>query len=162
MNQWDMYSYTVFWANYFRLYRDPTSSKFHFIPWGHDLSMKPYRDSGKPYVRLFELSRQYDALDRKVSAGLLFRRCLESAPCIEAYRRAVEDVIVIYESLDLEARATAYYDQVKPYVYEDQRKRVCCGPSSLSNRDFEAAVASVMETIRGRVAALRDDLDTGP
>jgi hypothetical protein len=162
VNQWDMYSYTVFWVNNLRLYRDPTAGKFHFIPWGHDLSMKPYRDSGKPYVHLFDLSRQYDAPNGQVSAGLLFRRCLESAPCIAAYRQAVEDVIVVYEALDLEARAAAYYEQIKPFVYDDERKRVCCGSELLSDQEFDVAVASVTQTIRGRVAALRRDLDTGP
>lgn len=162
VNQWDMYSYTVFWVNNMRLYREPTAGKFHFIPWGHDMSMKPYRDSGKPYIHLFELSRQYDVPNRNISAGLLFRRCLESAPCVAAYREAVEEVIVTYEALDLEARAAAYYEQIKPFVYEDERKRVCCGSDSLSNQDFDSAVTSVLETIRGRVAALRQDLDTGP
>lgn len=162
VNQWDMYSYTVFWVNNLRLYREPTAGKFHFIPWGHDMSMKPYRDSGKPYVQLFELSRQYDAPNGKVSAGLLFRRCLESAACVAAYRAAVEDVIVTYEALDLETRAATYYEQIKPLVYQDERKRICCGSDSLTNQDFDTAVVSVMETIRGRVAALRRDLDAGP
>lgn len=162
VNQWDMYAYIVFWVNNLRLYREPRAGKFHFIPWGHDLSMKPYRDSGKPYVHLFELSRQYDAPNGRVSAGLLFRRCLESAACVAAYRGAVEEVIVTYQALDLEARAASYYEQIKPFVYDDQRKRICCGSNSLSNQQFDAAVVSVMDTIRGRVAALRQDLDGGP
>ncbi len=155
VNQWDMYSYTVFWVNNLRLYNDPATGKFHFIPWGHDMSMKPYRDSGKPYVHLFELARQYDQANGDVTSGLLLQRCLESESCVAAYGNAVEEVISVYSGLELETRANTYYEQIKSAVYEDQRKRVCCGSDSLSNQDFEAAYTSVVETIRGRVAALK-------
>jgi CotH kinase protein len=159
VNQWDMYSYTVFWVNNLRLYSDPSTGKFHFIPWGHDMSMKPYRDSGKPYVHLFELARQYDRTDGDITSGLLLRRCLASQPCVSAYRAAVADIMAVYEGLDLGKRAAAYYAQIKPFVYEDNRKRVCCSSDSLSNEDFETAYASVLSTIEGRVPALQSDLD---
>jgi hypothetical protein len=156
VNQWDMYAYTVFWPNNFRMYHDPTSDKFHFIPWGHDMSMKPYRDSGKPFVHLFELARQYDQPNRDVTSGLLLQRCLESPGCVTAYRMAVADVIELYEGLDLESVAARYYDQIKDAVYMDTRKDVCCG---LSNQEFDAGYQSVVTTIRGRIAALRANLD---
>jgi spore coat protein CotH len=163
VNQWDMYSYTVFWVNNLRLYNDPETGKFHFIPWGHDLSMKPFRDSGKPFVRAFELARQYDDPRGEITSGLLLRRCLESAPCLAAYRAALTDVITRYEGLDLEQRAQAYHEQIQPFVYEDSRKNVCCGtPAALSNEQFEAAFQSVLTTIRGRAAALREDLNANP
>lgn len=31
--------------------------------------MKPYRDSGRPHIDLFELARQYDSSRSDVSAG---------------------------------------------------------------------------------------------
>jgi spore coat protein CotH len=159
VNQWDMYGYTVFWPNNFRMYHDPTSERFHFIPWGHDMSMKPFRDSGKPFIRLFELARLGDRGSGNVTAGLLLQRCLESAPCEAAYREAVADVIEIYESLDLEARAARYYNQIKAAVLMDTKKNVCCDqPPDLSNEEFEEGYQSVLSTIRGRTAALRADL----
>jgi spore coat protein CotH len=160
VNQWDMYSYTVFWPNNFRMYHDPVSAKFHFIPWGHDMSMKPFRDSGKPFIRLFQPARQGDRSNGTVTAGLLLQRCLQSPGCEEAYRAAVEDVIEIYEGLDLEATATRYYNQVRASVLMDTKKNVCCSqPPALSNADFEEGYQEVLSTIRGRVAALRADLD---
>jgi hypothetical protein len=156
VNQWDMYAYTVFWPNNFRMYHDPTSDRFHFIPWGHDMSMKPYRDSDKPFVHLFELARQYDRPNLEITSGLLFQRCLESPGCVTAYREAVDEVIEVYEDLELETVAARYYDQIKDAVYMDTRKDVCCG---LSNQDFDAGYQSVVTTIRGRVAALRANLD---
>jgi hypothetical protein len=160
VNQWDMYAYTVFWPNNFRMYHDPTSDKFHFIPWGHDMSMKPFRDSGKPFIRLFELARLGDRSNGDVTAGLLLQRCLQSPDCEAAYREAVLDVIEIYESLDLEATATRYYNQIRSAVMMDTKKNVCCSqPPALSNAEFEEGYEAVLSTIRGRVAALRADLD---
>jgi hypothetical protein len=159
VNQWDMYAHTRFWVNNFRVYNDPSTGKFNFIPWGHDLSMKPFRDSGKAYIALFEPSHLYDKPSLKVSSGLLFQRCLTSAPCVAAYREAVHEAIQVYESLDLEATATKYYEQVKSHVYEDPRKNICCNRTDiLPNTEFETAYQSVLSTIRGRVAALRTDL----
>lgn len=159
VNQWDMYAYTVFYMNNFRLYSDPTSKKFAFIPWGHDLSMKPFRDSRKPYVRLFALARQGDRASGSISSGVLFQKCLQSPGCKAAYSAAVREVITTYESLSLEATATRYYAQVKPHVVMDTRKNTCCGnPPTLTNAGFEAGYQEVLTTIRGRVAALEADL----
>jgi hypothetical protein len=42
----------------------------------------------------------------------------------------------------------------------DTKKNVCCSqPPALSNADFEEGYQEVLSTIRGRVAALRADLD---
>lgn len=159
VNQWDMYAYTVFYMNNFRLYSDPTSKKFAFIPWGHDLSMKPFRDSRKPYVRLFALARQGDRASSNVSSGVLFQKCLQSPACKAAYSEAVRQVITTYEGLNLEAAATRYYNQIKPHVERDTRKNTCCGsPPALSNAGFEAGYQEVLTTVRGRVAALQADL----
>jgi hypothetical protein len=160
VNQWDMYAYTVFYMNNFRIYSDPTSKKFAFIPWGHDMSMKPFRDSGRPYVRLFALARQGDNVSGRISAGVLFQKCLQSPGCKAAYSEAVRQVITVYEGLNLEAAATRYYEQVKASVNMDTRKNVCCAANgTLSNQQVEAGYQSVLTTIRGRVAALRADLD---
>jgi spore coat protein CotH len=159
VNQWDMYAYTVFYVNNMRFYDDPTSGKFHFIPWGHDMSMKPFRDSGKPFISLFELSRQGDRSNGTVSAGLLFRRCMESPGCVTAYRAAVEEVIDVYESLDLPARAATYRAQIQSAIMMDDRKNVCCSGGPLSNAQAQAGYEEVLDTVQGRVAALRADLD---
>lgn len=158
VNQWDMYGYTVFYVNNFRIYDDPASGKFAFIPWGMDLSMKPFRDSDRPFIRLLELSRQGDRNNAPVSTGLLLRRCLESAACQAAYREAARDIIAVYEGLDLESRALAYHEQISAQVAADTRKNICCAGGNLTNQEFEAGFQSVLATVRGRVEALRADL----
>jgi spore coat protein CotH len=158
VNQWDMYSFTVFYMNNFRLYSDPTSKKFTFIPWGHDLSMKPFRDTGTPFIDAFALAREGDRASGAVSSGILFQRCLKSPACKAAYRDAVSQIATLYEGLDLEATAKRYYEQVKEDVYRDTRKNICCDEEPLTNQQFEEGYQSVLTTIRGRVAALRADV----
>lgn len=158
VNQWDMYSYTVFYMNNFRLYDDPTSKKFTFLPWGHDLSMKPFRDSGKPYIKAFELARQGDGASGAISSGTLFQRCLQSPACKAAYKDAVGQIATLYEGMKLEETAATYYEQVKADVYRDTRKNICCNTKPITNQQFEDGYQSVLKTIRGRVAALRADV----
>lgn len=159
VNQWDMYAYTLFTVNNLRLYSDPTTGKFSFIPWGMDLSMKPYAG---PYIPLFELSHRGNDPDAPISSGIIFQRCLASESCRAAYADAAREIIDVYEGLDLEQRALAYYDQIQEQVRLDTRKNTCCEEGTLSNEGFEASFESVLATVRGRVAALREDLDALP
>jgi hypothetical protein len=154
VNQWDMYAYTLFYVNNLRIYDNPTSQRFAFIPWGMDMSMKPFRDSDTPHIRVFGLARQYDVAENPITAGLIFQRCLESPTCKSAYADAVREIIPVYEGLDMEARATRYRDQIRSMVLADTRK-----DSFVSNEQFEAAFQTVLATVRERVAALRADLD---
>src|SRR5690606_18503751 len=122
VNQWDMYSYTVFYPNNFRIYHDPSTQRFVFLPWGMDLSMKPFRDTQTPHIPVFGLARRGDSEGGSVTAGLMFQRCLESPGCRVSYVTAVEEMIALYESLDLEAVAEHYFTQIEPHISDDPRK----------------------------------------
>jgi spore coat protein CotH len=151
VNQWDMYAYTVFYPNNFRIYHDPTSNKFVFLPWGMDMSMKPFRDSGKPHIRIFALARSGDNANGNVTAGLMFQRCLLSPECKTAYTSAVREILAVYEAAGLEAVAGTYYNQIKPQVMADPRKEY-------TMQAFETGYQSMLKTIRDRPAAIRMDL----
>jgi len=151
VNQWDMYSYTMFYPNNFRLYSDPTSGRFVFLPWGMDMSMKPFRDSGRKYLKPFELSREGDRLSTGVTAGLMFQRCLESADCKERYTEAIRELVEVYEAADLESRAERYHEQIREHVVEDSREEYPL-------EDFEYGYSLLLSTIRGRAAAIDDAL----
>jgi spore coat protein CotH len=150
-NQWDMYAYTVFYPNNFRIYHDPASDRLVFLPWGMDMSMKPFRDSGKPHIRLFELARQGDRRTTMVTAGLIFQRCLLSPACRSSYVAALREMIAVYEAADLEAVARRYHEQIRPHVLADPRKEYTA-------TQFEAAYQAMLKTIRERPAAMRADL----
>lgn len=151
VNQWDMYGYTVFYPNNFRLYSDPTSKKFVFLPWGMDMSMKPFRDSDKPYIDLLALARQGDSSNGKVSAGLLFQRCLTSAPCKAAFVETAGKLATLYEGAGLYGLAEQYYNQIKDQVALDPRKEYTAA-------QFLAGYQSLRQTIMGRPAAMRASL----
>ncbi len=151
VNQWDMYAYTVFYPNNFRFYHDPSSNKFVFLPWGMDMAMKPYRDSRRAHIPVFGIARQYDRSFGKVTAGVLFQRCLASADCKARYAKVVEELIEVYEDAGLEALAARYHAQIAPLVKADPRKEY-------TEAQFEAGYQSLLATIRTRAAAMRADL----
>jgi spore coat protein CotH len=156
VNQWDTYAYTVFYIHNFRLYDDPASGKFSFIPWGLDLSMKPFDGNVKAYIEAFKLATDRARAGGTVTAGLLFQRCLTSPSCKAAYKTALQQVITVYEGLGLEAVANRYYAQIKEQVNLDPRKATFNGPLTMPL--FDAEFQAVITTIRGRTAALRADL----
>ncbi len=148
VNQWDMYAYTVFYPNNFRIYRDPTIQKFVMLPWGMDMSMKPYRDSGRPHILPLELSRQYDRRSGQITTGRIFRDCLTSPPCRAAYVDVVLETATRFESAGLEALAQKYHAQVAAHVAADPRKEY-------SASQIEAGYQALLKTVRERPAALR-------
>ncbi|MFZ5890516.1 MAG: CotH kinase family protein [Myxococcota bacterium] len=155
VNQWDMYAYTMFFPNNFRIYEDPVDGRFVFLPWGMDMAMKPFRDSGRPHIPVFGIARQGDRDNGKITAGLVFRKCLENAECKSAYAQAVAEMADIYEQADLSQRAGAYYAQIREHVYLDPRKEY-------TNAAFESAYQSVLTTIEERPEKLRADLLAAP
>lgn len=157
VNQWDSLSFTMWWTHNFRLYHDPDSQKFVFIPWGHDLCLKPALYSGRPYIRMFNVMHRADNRGSAISSSILFRRCLTSPNARSAYKNAIQEVIDVWERLDIESAARRYYTQIRPYVYIDERKSTEL-KSPLSNQQFEEAYQQLQKTIRGRLAAVRSDL----
>lgn len=151
VNQWDMYAYTVFYINNFRIYSDPTRAKFVFIPWGMDMSMKPFRDSGRPYIPVLGIARQGDRTGGSISAGTIFQKCLQSSTCKAAYIEQVKAVATAYEGMGLEALTTKYYNQIKASVAMDTRKEYTA-------ERFDMGYQTMLTTIRGRAAAMRADV----
>ncbi len=152
VNQWDMYAYTVFYPNNFRIYQDPgNANRFVFLPWGMDMSMKPFRDSGRPHIPVFGIARQGDSTGGRITAGVIFRKCLESPACKASYTTQVRELADLYERAKLDTVAATYYAQIKTQVYADPRKEY-------TNERFEQGYQTLLTTIRERPTKLRDDL----
>ncbi|HEX2872609.1 MAG TPA: CotH kinase family protein [Polyangiaceae bacterium] len=149
VNQWDMYAYTVFYPNNFRIYRDPTTQKFTMLPWGMDMSMKPFRDSGKPHIDVQAVARQGDSQNGKITAGLMFRSCLTSPGCKAAYLEVVNETADAYAAANLEALAKQYFAQIEAEIAKDTRKEYTAA-------QVKAGYDSLLKTIRERPAALRE------
>jgi hypothetical protein len=118
--------------------------------------MKPALFTGKQFVKLFEVARSSDNANGRVTSGILFQRCLQSPACKAALKDAINQVITVWESLQMEAAAMRYYNQIRTQVNADTRKRVPNG--LLTNQQFETAFQSLLSVVRGRVAAMRADI----
>jgi hypothetical protein len=156
VDQWDMYAYTFFYPNNFRIYDDPATGKFVFLPWGMDLALKPFLYTGRAHISIYELSwyednPNHDAPNAHVSSGLMFRYCLESPSCKAKYTDIVRETAAMFDAEKLDVLAEKYYEQIKAHVYEETRKEI-------TNEEFEKAYQSLLKTIRTRTAAIRKDL----
>ena len=149
VNQWDMYAYTVFYPNNFRIYRDPTTQKFTMLPWGMDMSMKPFRDSGKPHIDVQAIARQGDSQNGTITAGLMFRKCLTSPACKTAYLKVVNETATAYAAANLEALAKQYFAQIEPEIAKDPRKEYTAA-------QVKTGYDNLIKTIRERPDALRE------
>lgn len=151
VNQWDGYSYGYFGPNNFLIYHDPSSGKFRFIPWGMDMSMKPF-DSTRANIELFTIGPYEGKEGARAAGGLIFKRCLESSTCKSHYAPIVREMMAVYDGQKLADAAAHHYAQIKDHVYDDYRKEV-------SNAEFEAAYQSVLTTIANRTSVMKDELD---
>ncbi|HUQ05847.1 MAG TPA: CotH kinase family protein [Kofleriaceae bacterium] len=131
--QWDGYCQTRFGPNNFRLYHDPSTGHFHFIPWGMDMSWKSYEP---------------DALDPFDARSLLFQKCLNGASCRAAYEAEVRATADRIDALGLPALVDTWGAQVRPHVMTDPKKEV-------DMDRFEEALADVRAHAEARAAELR-------
>jgi spore coat protein CotH len=154
VNQWDMYGYTRFYPNNFRLYHDPGPRRFVFIPWGMDMALKDFRGRGD-HIGVFAPARQFNNPAGPVTGGLIFLRCLRSPACKARYVAELRAIVDLYEGVALDQLAQRYYQQIKPLVYADPRKEV-------SNAGFERGFATVLRIIRERPATIRAELASTP
>jgi hypothetical protein len=168
VNQWDGYSYTYFEPNNFRLYHDPSSGKFTFLPWGHDLAMKAFeidpdgpKDVGMlDFIPLFKVPVYQNRTGERAAGGRIFVGdrnnvahvgCLDSQSCKTEYASVLRDVIALYDSANLDTRAAEMYALIKAHVLEDGRKEV-------TNAQFETAYQNLLQHIATRTQAMRDDM----
>lgn len=133
VNQWDGYAYTRFGPNNYRIYHDPSTGKFSLLPWGMDMSMKPFEGQQN--------------LDLDDPSGLLLARCLASEGCRATYRAIVEEEAARFAALDLPAVADAARAQIEAAVAEDPRKEI-------DEDDFVATWQTVVDFASQRPASV--------
>jgi spore coat protein CotH len=137
VNQWDGYCYTQFGPNNFRLYADPGTGRFHFLPWGMDMSWKPW--SGN------------DGIALESATGLVLQKCLNGASCRDAYEATIAEMADLVDGLDLPGLVDAWYAQIYDLADADPRRE-------FGMDTFEDHVATVRERAAARTDEVRAQL----
>jgi hypothetical protein len=103
LSHWDAYSFHI--INNYRIYRNPDDDRWTMMPWGID--------------QTFDMGGDQNPYD---SEALLVRRCLQSEQCRAEFDARLREVIDLFESLQFEALAVTYGEQIRPFIEEDPRK----------------------------------------
>jgi len=108
-------------------------------------------------VRRFDVMHRRDNGNHAISSSILFRRCLASPMARSAYKSAIHEVIEIWESLEMVSAARRHHNQIRHYVYKDERRKTE-QHGALTNKQFGEAYRQLLLTIGDRVPAVRSDL----
>jgi hypothetical protein len=135
IGHWDGYVIRI--VNNYRVYHDPVSDRWTFIPTGVDQSF--VEDTS-----LTEL------------AGRLAQRCNADADCLAAFQARLAQAVDVFEQADLASLAETIRAQIAPYVMNDDPRK------EGSFEDFQAAVDATLQFIESRPAEIRAALPPPP
>ncbi|MBI2892320.1 MAG: CotH kinase family protein [Deltaproteobacteria bacterium] len=134
LNHWDGYTYA---PNNFRIYHDPSTDLFTFIP------------SGLDQVFLGDIDFWGDGLWGP--RPIMGRRCLENPDCRDDFAGRLEEMVTLFEDLDQGRRAQELYDIVAPSVLADPRKEY-------DRFGFFSAIRGLQDWIEARPKTARAQL----
>jgi hypothetical protein len=149
----DGYSYVLGAPNNFRLYRDPDTDRFVFLPWGLDRALRPRFEPELIHDWVPALGRYRSAWN---THSVVLSGCLASPDCRSAYTARLREMSELFDELDLASAARADWALIAEASRADLRKP--------SDDDYaEHARRLVLEYITERPRALRAELSpTGP
>jgi hypothetical protein len=148
----DGYAYGIGSRNNFRVYSDPTSGKFYFLPWGVDRALRPrnapllvheWVDPVPVFQSPWEIY------------GVILEKCTESIECRAAYVEHIEATLVFFEQLDLDQMMETQYALIEADVLADERKEE-------SDEYVEYALETMRGYIDGRPGSIVDELPPSP
>jgi hypothetical protein len=140
---WDSYFFGA--PNNYSLYHDLGCDCFLLFPWGVDQTF------GIANGRFMRLRHPIGGPRSQRRGGLLFRRCKASPECYERYLGHVERTLQRWESLDLPAELDRILKQIRPSVFEDERR-------GYPYEEFERAVEGVRRFLLRRGPIVRRQL----
>jgi hypothetical protein len=131
ISHWDGYIYD---PNNYRVYHDPGTGKWTFIPYGIDQTFD-YEESPNPF----------DA------AGRIASSCLRNEACKAAYRTRLAEAAEHFEKARLDEEANATFSLIRSHVEEDPRRE-------FEMPDFENAYDTARGFIAERPSKMRSAL----
>ena len=122
----------------YRIYRDPGSKQWSFIPWGID----------RIFIRRLGV---YD------SGGWLAKRCFGDRACRVEFVRAMNSVIDTFEGLDLSATATKIAGSIKGPMNADLRRPYNASKSNAYHERLLAFLKTRPAEVRKQIDCLDND-----
>jgi hypothetical protein len=144
----DGYSYVLGAPNNFRLYRDPETDRFVFLPWGLDRALRPRFEPKLVHGWVPALDRYRSVWSTR---SVLLSGCLASSDCRQAFTERLRELAALFEQLDLAALARAEWQLIDAAGRADRRKPA-------DDAYVEHARGLLLEYIAERPAALRAEL----
>jgi hypothetical protein len=115
----DGYSYVLGPPNNFRLYRDPASDKFVFLPWGLDRALRPRFDPELVHEWVPALAKYRSVWG---THSVILSGCLASPDCRSAYIERLHEAVELFDTLDLASHARAETALIAAATRADMRK----------------------------------------
>jgi hypothetical protein len=136
--------------NNFRIYNDPTTRQFTFLPSGMDRALRPWRAPAlvHAWVPPAEVYGNPFAI-----TGLLPKKCLANAACGKLYAEALAELTAAFEAADLPGQIERATQVIRAAVTADGRKE-------LDSRYFDYALQTMRDYVQGRPASIRAALQT--
>ena len=132
LGHWDSYELNI--VNNYRIYHDPQSHLWHFLPSGLDQTMGSDVDPFNPQGRVAKL-------------------CLQNQECKALFAARLREAAATFEAMDLVDRAKAIHDQLLPHVMADPRKEYSMGTWESENTNWRNWIAARPAQIRQKLAA---------
>jgi spore coat protein CotH len=131
LGHWDSYELNI--INNYRIYHDPKSGLWHFLPSGLDQTMASDVDPFGPQ-------------------GRVARKCLENVECKALFAARLREAAATFEAMDLVDRARAIHDQIQPALMADPRKEYDMGTWESANNSWRSWIANRPAQIRQKLA----------
>jgi CotH protein len=144
----DGYSYGLGAPNNFRLYRDPSTDRFVFLPWGLDRALRPRFDPELVHDWLPAHARYRSAWNTN---AIVLSGCLASPDCRTAYTARLHEMTALFEALDLASEVQIESSLIDEASRSDLRK-----PSDDEYADHARRL--LLDFIAERPQALRAEL----
>ncbi len=132
LGHWDSYQLNI--VNNYRMYHDPVTGLFHFLPSGVDQTMNSDVDPFNPQ-------------------GRVARMCLQDPDCKIAFGARLREAAATFEAMDLVDRAKQIHDQIMADVAADPRKEYNMSTWESANNNWRAWIANRPAQIRAKLAA---------
>jgi hypothetical protein len=132
LEDWDNY----YQANNYRIYWNPTASRWVFIPTGIDQIF------GSGAVAVFG------------ARGLLFQKCLSSERCTNEYAAAVRDVANRFERLGLHGRIDALLAVIDAAAQDDPKKFYDAATMKTAREEMRTFIGTRPDHVRAVLSCL--------